>query len=176
MKRAMGLILAVLAFAVVAHADRMAYSGVGEFGERTGEGSWSLGSTTAPLQSSQLLDEPREIAFRAGTRFSGSDDSVRLTDDVFYSHFADSANTADDPTDFDSIRRRLDDFPGTRDDGRGKHLGTVDPEPFHRAPGVEVVPEPGTLTLIGVGFVALAFWKRRSALYADHSDRVCNGT
>src|ERR1700730_5568256 len=139
MKRAMGLILAVLAFVVVAHAETVAYDGVREFGARTGENSWSLGSTTEALQSSQLLDEPGKIAFRAGTSFSGSDDSVRLTDDVFYSHFADSANTAEDPTDFDSIRRSLNGIPGGHDDGHGKHLGTVDPDPFHRVLGVQAV-------------------------------------
>jgi len=172
MKRVMGLVLAVLAFAVVAHADRVAYDGVGQFVGRTGEDSLSRGSTTAVLQSSRLPDEPGNIAFSAGTRFSGSDDSVRLTDDVFFSHFADSTNTADDPTDRDSIRRHLDGFPGTADDGHGKHLGTVDPKPFHHDLPVEVVPEPGTVTLLGVGFMALAFWKRRSALYADDSGRV----
>jgi len=172
MKRAMGLVLAVLAFAVVAHADQLAYDGVAQFVARTGEDSWSLGSTTAVLQGSRLLDEPGNIAFRAGTRFSESDDYARLTDDVFSSHMADAENTADDATDRDSIRRRLDGYVGTRDDGHGKHLGTVHPEPFHHVLPVEVVPEPETLTLLGVDFMALAFWKRRSVLYADDSGRL----
>jgi len=172
MKRAMGLALAVLAFTVVARADRLAYDGVGQFVGRTGEDSWSRGSTTAVLQSSRRLDEPGNIAFSAGARFSGSDDSVRLTDDLFQSDFSDSANTADASTDRDSSRRHLDGFPGTGDDGHGKHLGSVDPKPFHHDLPVEVVPEPGTVTLVGVGFMALAFWKRRSALYADDSGRV----
>ena len=173
MKRAMGLILAVLAFAVVAHAESMAYDGVREFGARTGEDSWSSGSTTAALQSSQRQDEAGRIAFRAGTSFSGADDSVQLTDHVSYSHFADSANAAEDSAESDSIRHSLNGIRGDHDDGHGKHLGTVDPEPFHRVIPVEVVPEPETLTLMGAAFVALAVWKRRSALYADHSDRVC---
>ena len=172
MKRAMGLVLAVLAFAVVAHADKLAYDGVGQFVGRTGEDSWSRGSSTAVLQSSRLLDEPGNIAFSAGTLLSGSDDSVRLTDDVFNSGFSDSANTADASTDRDSTRRHLDGSPGTGDDGHGKHIGTVDPKPFHHDLPVEVVPEPGTVTLLGVGFMALAFWKRRSALCADDSGRV----
>jgi hypothetical protein len=171
MKRAMGLILAVLAFAVVVHADRIAY-GSGEFAGRTGEDFWSQGSTSDALQSSHLLDEPGKIAFRAGTRFNGTDDAGRLTDGVFYSHFADSENTAEDPAKFDSIRRSLHGIPGDHDDGRGEHLGSEDRDPFHHLFGVQRVPELGTLTLIGVGFMALAVWKRRSALYADDSERV----
>jgi hypothetical protein len=163
MNRAIGLILAVLAFAVVAHADRIGYDGVGQFVGRTGEDSWPLGSTTAALQSSQLLVEPGKIAFPAGTRFSGSEDSVRLSDAVFYSHFADLASTAEDLTDRDSIRRDVDGFSDARDDGRGKHLGTGDPDPPHHTLGVQEVSEPGTLLLLGAAFMALAVWKRRSA-------------
>jgi len=79
----MGLVLAVLAFAVVAHADRIAY-GSGEYAARTGEDFSSLASSTETLQGSYLVKEPDQIALRAGESFSAPDDLARLTDGVFF--------------------------------------------------------------------------------------------
>jgi hypothetical protein len=127
MKRAMGLVLAVLAFAAVAHADRIAY-GSGENAARTGEDFWSLAPSTETLQSSNLLNERGKIALVAGNSFSTLDDSERLTDVVFYPDFAHSAKTAENSVEFDSVRRRLNGF-----DGRGGHLGIVHSDPFRLA-------------------------------------------
>jgi hypothetical protein len=167
MKRAMGLVLGVLAFAVVAHADRIAY-GSGENAARTGEDFWSLAPSTATLQSSNLLNERGKIALVAGNSFSTPDDSERFNIDVFYSDFADPAKTAENSVEFDSVRRRVDGF-----DGRGEHLGIVHSDPFRRALAVEEVPEPATLLLMGIGLMALTPWKRRSVTYVDNSERSC---
>jgi hypothetical protein len=167
MKRAMGLVLAVLAFAVVTHADRIAY-GSGEYAGRTGEDFWSLAPSTATSHGSNVVNDRGEIALVAGNSFSTPDDSKRLTDGVFYPDFADSAKTGENSAEFDSLRRHLNGF-----DGRGEHLGTVHSDPFRPALAMEEVPEPATLLLMGVGFMALAMWKRRSALFADNSDRAC---
>ena len=155
----MGLVLAVLAFAVVTHADRIAY-GSGEYAGRTGEDFWSLAPSTATSQGSNLLIERGKIALVAGDSFSTPDDSERLTDGVFYPDFAGSAKTAENSVEFDSLRRRLNGF-----DGRREHSGTVHSDPFRPARAVEEVPEPATLLLMLAGFMALAIWKRRSALY-----------
>jgi hypothetical protein len=172
MKRAMGLVLAVLAFAVVAHADRIAY-GSGEYPGRTGEDFWSLAPSTATSQGSNLLNERGKIALGAGYDFSTPDDPERLTDGVFYPDFTDSGKTAENSAEFDSLRRHLNGSDGTQDDGGGEDLGIVHSGPFRRALAVEEVREPATLLLLLAGFMALAIWKRRSATYADDSERAC---
>ncbi len=172
MKRAMALVLAVLAFAVVAHADRIAY-GSGEYAGRTGEDFWSLASSSKTLHGSQVVNDRGEIALVAGNSFSTPDDSERLTDGVFYADFVDSAKTAENSIEFDSIRLRLNGFDSAQEDRRGEHWGIVHSDPFRRALAVEEVPEPATLLLMGIGLMALAIWKRRSAWYADDSERTC---
>jgi hypothetical protein len=172
MKRAMGLVLAVLAYAAVAHADRIAY-GSAEYAGRTGEDFWSLAPSRATSQGSNLLDERGKIALIAGGSFRTPDDPERLTDGVFYPDFADRTKTAGNSVEFDSVRRRLNGFPVTQEDGRGEHLGIVHSDPFRRAFAADEVPEPATLLLMGVGFMALAIWKRCCDLFADHSERVC---
>jgi PEP-CTERM motif-containing protein len=167
MKRAMGLVFAVFAFAVVAHADRISYGGA-EYAGRTGEDYRFLAPSTDTLQSSYLVNEPSTIALGRGDSFSAPDDPERFINEVFYSDLAYSAKTAENSVEFDFVRRYLDGF-----DGRGEHLGIVHTDPFRRAFAVEEVPEPATLLLMGVGFIALAIWKRRSALYADNSERAC---
>jgi PEP-CTERM motif len=49
-----------------------------------------------------------------------------------------------------------------RDDGPGEYFRSEHPDPFRRALGVQEVPEPGTLLLMGAGPAALALWKRRT--------------
>jgi hypothetical protein len=171
MKRATGLVLAVLALAVVAHADRIEYGG-GEYAARIGADFRSQVPSPEALQSPELLLAPGGVVFRAGPTFRLSDDSELLTDDVFYSHSADSEKTAADPVEFDSLRRRLDAILGEHHDGRGEHLGVEHSDPFRRALGVQEVPEPQSLLLTGLGLLALAIWKSRSALHADDSERV----
>jgi PEP-CTERM motif len=166
MKRAMGVVGAVLAFAVVAHADRIAY-GSREYAARTGEDFRSVAPSLETSHSPYLLKEPGKISFGAGDRFPTPDDPESLAGGVFYADFADSAKPAEDPVEFDSIRGRLNGF-----DGRGENLGFVHSDPFHRAFAVEEVPEPQTLLLLGVGLLALAIWKQRSAVLADHSARA----
>jgi hypothetical protein len=166
MKRAMGLVLAVLAYAVVAHADRMVY-GSQEDAARTGEEFRALAPSSERLHSSYLVNEPGKISFAADNRFSTPDDPEPLAGGASYAAFADLAKTAENSVEFESIRARLSGF-----DGRGENLGIVRSDPFHRALAVEDVPEPETLLLMGLGLLALAIWKQRSALLADHSEHA----
>jgi hypothetical protein len=84
MKRAMGLILAVLSFGVVAHADRMEYSGT-DYAGGAGTGLRSDATVTEALDGSYDLIEPGSIALRAGRSLAESGDGERLTDYVLYS-------------------------------------------------------------------------------------------
>ena len=161
MKRIMGLVLAILAFAVVAHADRIA-DGSAEYAARTGENFWSLAPSTETLQSSYSVKEQGKITLGTGTILPVSDDSERWIGNVFYSDFADSLKTSEGRVEFDSLRRRLNGFRGTPDDGREGSDGVDHTDPFRPVLAVAAVPEPETLFLAGMGL--LAVWKRRSAL------------
>jgi PEP-CTERM motif len=165
MKRAMGLLLGVLAFAVAAHADRMEYGGSGY---ATTADLRSQATSTEPLLNSNLLTEPGSLEFRADGALSEPGDSARLTDHVFHTQFADSATIIEDSAEFDAIGRQLNGFRGVVDDARGKSFGIEHPDPFRRVLAVMEVPEPGTLLLVAMGIVALAFWKQRR----DHSERA----
>jgi hypothetical protein len=160
MKRAMGLVLAVLAFAVVTHADRIEYGGR-DYAAGAGAESRSQASFTEALHSSNLLADSGSIAFRAGGTFAEWGDGERLTDLVVSSHLSDSKDAVERPVEFDSIRQRLDSIWGDYYDGLGEYLRIEHSDPFRRALGVEEVPEPGTLLLMGAGLAALALWKRR---------------
>jgi hypothetical protein len=161
MKRTMGIVLAVLAFAVVTHADRIEYGGR-DYAAAAGAESRSQASFTEALQSANLLIGPGSIACRAGRPFGESGDAERLTDLFFYSHFGDSEEAVERPVEFDSIRQRLDNIGGEHYDGLREYLRLEHSGPFRRALGVEEVPEPGTLLLMGAGLAALAMWKRRT--------------
>jgi hypothetical protein len=50
---------------------------------------------------------------------------------------------------------------GDRYDGLGEYLRIEHLDPFRRALGVQEIPEPETLLLIGAGIAALTKWKRR---------------
>jgi hypothetical protein len=160
MKRAMGLILAVLSFGVVAHADRMEYSGT-DYAGGAGTELRSDATFTEALDGSYDLIEPGSIALRAGRSLAESGDGERLTDYVLYSHFGDSAEVDVVPIQFDSTRPRLNSNWGDRYDGLGEYLRIEHLDPFRRALGVQEIPEPETLLLIGVGIAALTIWKRR---------------
>jgi hypothetical protein len=160
MKRAIGLVLAILAFAVVAHADGIEYSRLeyaGVSADLRAEAPF-----TEALYSSNLLMGPGNIAFRAGGTFAELGDAERLTDLVSYAHFGDSAKAADESAEFDSIWRRLESIWVNRYDGRREYLRIEHSDPFRAALGVDDVPEPETLLLTGVGLAALAIWKRRT--------------
>jgi hypothetical protein len=166
MKRAMGLVLAVLAYVVVAHADRMVFASQ-EDASRAGEEFRALAPSSERLHSSYLANEPGKISLAADNRFSTPDDPEPLAGGASYAAFADLAKTAENSVEFESIRARLSGF-----DGRGENLGIVHSDPFHRALAVEDVPEPETLLLTGLGLLALVIWKQRSALLADHSEHA----
>jgi hypothetical protein len=166
MKRAMGVVLAVLAFAVLVRADGIAYGSREDIG-RAGEDVWSLGRSSETLASSYVLKEPGKIAL-AGRSFGVPDDRDRLVDDILYSDFAASAKTAEGRVEFNSIRHPVSGFHGTQDE----HLGIVHSDPVRRAFAVAEVPEPETLLLMMAGLVALAIWKRRSVLCVDYSERT----
>jgi hypothetical protein len=157
-----------LAFATVAHADRIAY-GSEEY-VACAEGDFRfLAPSAEPLRTSDLLIKRGNVtAFRTVRSLSASDDLDRFTNNVFYSDLVDSTNTDENvnAAEFDSIRRRLNGFPGTRDDGSGEHIGVVHSGSFDRALATVEVPEPNTLLLVGMGFIALTIWKWRSARYA----------
>jgi PEP-CTERM motif len=161
MKRAMGLVLMVSGFAVAAHADRMVY-GDGVVGGHAGEVIGPQASFTEAVVAGNLADETGTTARGWSSSLSTVESPVRLTDDVNYSQFNVFAETAGDSSGFDFIRGAWDGFPGKRDDGRGDRFGIDHPEPFHRFVGVQEIPEPGTLLLMGAGLAALALWKRRT--------------
>jgi hypothetical protein len=167
MKRAMGLVLGVLAFAVVAHADRIAY-GNAEYAGGTGEDFVFRAPSTEAWESSDLVKAPGKTALGPGANFSAPDDVAPSNAEVFNSGFFNSTKTAEHSVEFDSILLRLDGF-----DGKGKHSGIVHSDPFRRAIAVAEVPEPDTLLLTMAGLIALGVWKRREALRADHSAGVC---
>jgi hypothetical protein len=106
MKRAMGLILAVLAFAVVAHADRIAYGG-SDYALGVGADLRSEAPSTEALHTLNPLTESGNMGFRANGALFGSGAAERLTDYVFYSRFSDSAKAVGGSVEFDSIRGRL---------------------------------------------------------------------
>jgi hypothetical protein len=161
MKRAMGLVLVVLAFAVVAHADGI------EYGRSENAGIQADVRDRAPfaetLQSSNVLMERDSIAFRAGGAFLESGDAERLTDYVFYSHFGDSEEVAKRAIESDSARLRLESVWGDHYPGLGEFLRVERPDPFRHELGVQDVSEPETLLLMGAGLAALALWKRRTS-------------
>ena len=169
-KRAMGLIFMVLGFAVVAQADRMAYDG-GAVMPSGGEAIGAPARFAAEVGGAILVDDTGRIARDGDTTFSKSEKYAQLTSEVFYSQVNDSAKTDWQSSEHDSIRAVLDGFAGTRDDGRGGRFGVDHPEPFQRFLGVQEIPEPRTLALLGIGLALIAVWKRSSVTGADHSDR-----
>jgi hypothetical protein len=164
MKRAIGLVLAVLAFGVVTRADRIEYGG-SDYAASAGGDLRSEAQFTDVLQSANLLIGPGRIAFRAGRTFAKSGDAEPLTDYVYYSHFGDSEEALEVPVKSDSSRPQLGSIWGEYCDGLGKYIQVEHSEPFRRALGVQDVPEPGTLLLLGAGVSALALWKRRAITF-----------
>ena len=168
MKRAMGLVLVILAFALVTHADGIK-SGNRDFAARSGDffGSQAL---AAELESAYRADE-RDLTVLDEARSSRSlDNAERLHADIFFFSLVDWSKLGTGSAEFDFLRGRSDGLAGTHDTWRGRLSGFDHPEPFHADPGTETVPEPGTLLLIGAGCMALAVWKRRSAFDADSTD------
>jgi hypothetical protein len=161
MKRAMGLVLAALAFAMVTHADRIEYGGRA-YAAGAGAELRAQTPSTLALDGSNPLIDAGSIASRAGWPFGEPGDAERLTDLVFYSHFGDSEEAVVRPVEFDSIRQRLASIWGDRYDRLREYLRIEHSDPFRPTLGVEEVPEPGTLLLIGTGLAALAVWKRRT--------------
>src|SRR5271163_426624 len=106
MKRATGLFLAVLAFAVAAHADRIAYGG-SDYAASVGADLRSEAPSTEALHASNPLTEPSTTAFRVNGALFGSGDAERLTYYVFYSRFGDSAEAVERSAEFDSIPGKL---------------------------------------------------------------------
>jgi hypothetical protein len=144
MKRAMGLVLTVLAFGLTAHADRISSSNEAFIG-RAGEVIAPQAATTEALSG-----------------FGALDISARLTDDVFNSRFSDSAESARDST---VIQEWLDGFWGTVNDRRNGRLGIGHRDPIYRSIlGVQEVSEPGTLLLMGMGLALLAVGMRRGVV------------
>lgn len=170
MKRAMGLILMVLGFAMVAHGDRIAYDGAAVI-PRAGEVLGVSATLDATTGTAIPGDDTGTIAWR-GSSLSASKSQARLTDDVFYPPLGESAKIGGDSAGFDFFRGVSGGFTGTRDDGRGGRFGIYDPEPFHRYLGVQEIPEPGTLHLLAVGLVLMAIWMRRSAVHAEDPGHV----
>ncbi|HXN30168.1 MAG TPA: PEP-CTERM sorting domain-containing protein [Candidatus Acidoferrales bacterium] len=142
MKRAMGLVLAILAFAVVTHADGITIVN-GHFAARSGD-FFESQAFAAGLQSAHRADE---------SGFAVLD-----------------ASLGDDSAEFDFIR--IDGLAGIHDTWRGRLSGFEHSEPFHTDPGLKTVPEPGTLLLIEAGCMALAVRKRCSAFDADYTERA----
>jgi PEP-CTERM motif len=157
MKRAMGLILAVLVFAVVAHADGIQYHG---WEYAAGADLRSDALFTGALHSSNVLIEPGRLVFSAGRTLAEFGDAERLSDYVFYSHFGVLKEALEGPVELDSLRRRLDSLRGDRYEGPSDNLRIEHADPFRRTLGVQEVPEPGVLLLMGGGLAALALWKR----------------
>jgi hypothetical protein len=162
MKRAVGSAVAVLAFAMVTHADRMTYDG-SDYAMGAGADLRSEAPSTEVLHGSNLLVGPRSMAFGVGRAFLEGGDAKRLTDLVFYSRFGDSEEAVERPIESDSMRLRLESIWGDHHDGLGEFLRIEHPDPFRRELGVQDVSEPGTLLLTGAGLAALALWKRRTS-------------
>lgn len=159
MKRAMGLVLTVLAFAVTAHADRILPTS-DAFSGRAGEVLVPEAAPTEMLGTATMLGETGKFQLGSGIAL---DNPGRLTADIFDSRFDGSAATARDAGGLNFVEEWLDGFLGTRDEGRGGRFGINHPEPFHQILGVQNVPEPGTLVLMGVGLALIAVRMRRSA-------------
>jgi hypothetical protein len=96
MKRAMGLVLAVLPFAVVVHADGIEYGGR-DYAASVAAELPSPAWFTETLHGSKLLTDSRSIGLRARASSSESGDAERLTDFVYYSNFGDSEEAAERP-------------------------------------------------------------------------------
>ena len=96
MKRAMGLVLTVLAFAVVAHADGIEYGGP-DYAAGVAAELPSPASLTETLHGSKLLTDSRSIGLRARAISSQSGDAAQLTDFVYHSNFGDSEEAAEPP-------------------------------------------------------------------------------
>jgi hypothetical protein len=96
MKRGMGLVLAVLTFAVVAHADGIEYGGR-DYAAGVAAELASQASFTEALHSSRLMMDSRSIGLRGRAISSESGDAERLTDFVYYSHFGDTDEVAERP-------------------------------------------------------------------------------
>jgi PEP-CTERM motif len=165
MKRAMVFVLVILAFAVVTRADGITI-GNGDFAARSGDffGSQAF---AAELQGAYRADEGGLAVLDEGRSLRSVDDAERLNADVFFFSFLAWSKLGDDSAEFDFIHRRIDGLAGTHDKWRSRLSGFEHPEPFHAEPGVETVPEPGTLLLIGAGCMALAVRKRCRAFDAD---------
>jgi PEP-CTERM motif len=163
MKQATGLVLAVLAFAVVAHADRIEYGGR-DYAAGAGAELTAQATFTEALRNSKLLLDSGSIALRAGAISSESGDAARLSDFVYYSHFGDSEEAAERPIESDPTRLRLENIWADRVEGLGEFLRIERRDPFRRELGVQDVSEPGTLLLMGAGLAALALlWKRHAS-------------
>lgn len=152
--------MAVLAFAVVAHADRIEFGG-SDYAAGAGVDLRLQAPSTEALHRSILFVEPRSIGYRADGVFLESGDAERLTDYAIYSRFGDSEEAVEGRVESDSIRSRLDGNWGHRYGGPGEYFRIEPPDPFRRSLGVQEVPEPGMLPLMGAGLAALALWKRR---------------
>jgi PEP-CTERM motif len=159
MKRATGLVLAVLAFAVVTHADGIEYSRPENAGMQADLRDGA--PFTEKLQSLNVLDR-ESVALRARGDLAERGNAERLTDFGFYSHFGDSEEAVANPIESDSMRLRLESIWGDRYDAPRRYFWIEHSDPFQRALGVQDAPEPGTLLLMGVGLAALAIWKRRT--------------
>jgi hypothetical protein len=113
MKRASGLVLAILAFAVVTHADRMIYGG-SEYAMGVGGDVRFEAASTEVLHSSNLVVGPGRMAFGPGRAFLEAGDAVQRTDLVFYSRFGDSEEAVERPIQSDSMRLRFESIWGAR--------------------------------------------------------------
>jgi hypothetical protein len=162
MKPAMGLVLAVFAFAVVTHADGMTYGG-SDYAMRAGAELRFEAPSTGALHGADLLIRRGDMAFGAGRAFLVSGDAERLTDFVFYSHFGDSEEAVERPIESESMRLRLESIWGDHHEGSGEFLRIEHPDPFRREVAVQDVSEPETLLLMGAGLAALALWRRRTS-------------
>jgi PEP-CTERM motif len=160
MKRAMGLALMVLGFAVAAHADRVTSDGLEG---RTGEVLVVHAAPTEALGTAILVDEAGMFQRDWSSNFGALDNSGRLTANIFDPRFDGSTTTARGSADSNFVQEWLDGILGTRDEGRGSRFGINHPEPFHRFLGVQDVPESGTLLLMGMGLALIAVRMRRSA-------------
>jgi hypothetical protein len=162
MKPAIGLILAVLSFAVIAQADRVSCSGEALVG-RAGKVLTPQAAPTEAPAIAILLDEPGTIDRDPSTNFDGLGSPMRLTDDVLGSRFDDPATLDRGSAQFYFIQLWLDGFLGRQDDGRGGRFGIEHPEPVRRFVGIQDVPEPGTVLMMSVGLALIAVSKRRAS-------------